>query len=331
MTLRRPIFSGCFTIFFLIVFSCTIIQDGDITSASELNTLKWKGFEINQETNSGTSLQLVSLVFDSAKNTIDKLTGVKIVRKIKFNLPSLANRKMKLRSGTTANTSLYISYKDGNQPFNYWIQQGDSIVELYRFRYNASNVLNKVLTTINPVDGLKPTVTTNDTIYYDNPLRTITQIIRRSTNAAKAGTIVPEYASATISKITFKSTVYQGLSGNCNNSAASSDCGSYTNTGTSGNDSPQMDFRFASLGVQLNQVIVVDHRFDNNNSTCRRCGTELDTYYLHPTMILKNSFALGSNLMLIYMNDWWVPGTAVVSNSNLNKNDQVTLNFLYGH
>jgi len=35
-------------------------------------------------------------------------------------------------------------------------------------------------------------------------------------------------------------------------------------------------------------------------------------------------------LMMIYMVDWWAPGTGAAANQSLSKNDVVALSFKYG-
>ncbi len=324
--------SSVLSLLFLIVFACTIIEDSDITSISELNSLKWNGVQFVQETNSGNSSAMMQLVYDSVKNVVDPVTGVLIVKKMKFSLPSLANRKMRLRSGTDANTNLYISYKSGNQPFNVWITKGDSIVELYRFRYNTSNVLSKIISIINPADDLPPKAWTNDTLIYNTNNR-IGSMTRRSPIGTPTGTISVEYynpPNTGIIKVTFSGRSYQSAGFSCNDGGSTNTCGGYQIQPWS-SQPPQLGFRFNNLSTLSTTESFTDQRFYSDNSSgCQGCSRELDKYYLHPTMIVRSQLPLGNDLTMIYMIDWWVPGTIdPVTNQNLNKNDVVNLNFTY--
>lgn len=318
-----------FSVIFLISFSCTIIQDGDITSLNELSSLKWKAVEIIQDTNSGNSSTLAQLVYDSAKNGVDPVTGATIARKVKFNLPSLASKKLRLRSLSASATNFYITYKSSNQPVKFWIQQGDSVIETYSFKYNTANYLYKVITRINPVDGLKEIVNTSDSLIYDGSNK-VTSINRKSTDATKAGTISISYQNGLISGIGFKYS-YQSQSGNCpNGGGLSNSCGGYSIQQIFVSSNPQINYRFEDINSLASKVELTDRRFDYNNSNCQGCGRELDTFYLHPLMLTKNEIAVGDQLAMIYMVDWWVPGMAAVANAQLSKNDVVTLSFQYG-
>lgn len=330
-TIRKAPLMG----FFLVAFSCTIIQDNDITSADQLSKLKWQGVEIKQETSKGNSSTAATLLYDSAVNLIDTSTGAKITRRMRFSLAPLGNLKMKLRSETTAKTELYVSYKEGNQPYTVGIYSGDSVVEIYRFRYNSTSStakLNKIITILNPVDGLPETLRTNDTLIFDNSGK-LASITRRSPDATKTGTITLEYLSSPspgLSKITWDPTsstvnsTYQQFQQNqnsCPNGTYTNECGAFSISVTcppSGScPSPQVNFLFNNTNALLSQGVLMDYR-------------RLDTYYLHPVMLLKNQLTLGGDLFIIYMIDWWsaAPVTNTSQNNN-NNNDVVTFNFLY--
>lgn len=326
---RGSFFQGIFSFLFLVSFSCTIIEEGDITSLDQLSALKWKAIEIVQNTNSGNSSTVAQLVYDSAKNVVDPVTGATITRKVKFSLPSLAGKKLKLRSKSSLSTNFYIAYKATNQPVKFWIQEGDSVIESYNFKYNATNYLYKVITRINPVDGLKETVNTSDSLIYDNS-NSVASIIRKSADATKAGTIGISYQNGLISNIGFKYT-YQIQSGNCPNGSLNNLCGGYQILQQFQNSNPMINYLFENINAVESKIELTDRRFDFGNTNCQGCGRELDTFYLHPLMLTKNQIVLGDQLLMIYMVDWWVPGTAAVSNAQLSKNDVVTLNFQYGH
>ncbi len=313
-------------------FSCTIINDKDITSAAQLSKLKWKGLEIMQQTSKGNSTISAKVLYDSTLNIVDLTTGARINRRVRFSLGALGS-KLKLRSGTSAKTEFTLSYKEGNQPYTFVIYQGDSAVEIYRFRYDASNRLNRIVTVLDPVDGLPFILATRDSISYDNSFKP-KDITRKSPDASKRGIITLTYDSFGLTQVATgpnptTSTSYKRQQGNCFNGASSSQCGGFNkNTGQPG-FGPQVNYQFYSPNNLLNQVSIEDHRKDSGGGGCSGCSFDYATFYFHPLMLVKDQLAFGNDLLMVYLIDWWVPGASNPS-SNAQTNEFVTFNFLYG-
>ena len=321
---KNNIASGVLAAILLLALSCTIIEDGDITSLAQYSALKLKSIEINQETLAGNSTKLAVLKYDSVVNLVDPTTGARITRKQRFTLPSLGTLKMKLRSGTNTNAEIYMSFKEDGLPYTFIIYVGDSLVEHYSFRYNASNKLNKIRTRLNPIDGRPATLVTTDTLTYSpSPEGKLVSMTRKGVGSFtfQFGTYNSEH---TLNSMTFLGQNYQLYNANCNNSS-SNVCGRlYKPVGNSGYN---VDSENQSRNGKIAQITITDYRLSNSGCDCQR---ELDTYYLHPLMILRDNFTQGGMLLWIYTVDWWKPGTVQINNQSLTKNDVVKLNFNYG-
>lgn len=311
---------------YLLVFSCTIIQDGDITSEAQLSKLRLKGFEILQQTTKVNTSTLGILLYDSTVKFTDQSTGAKITRKMRFSLAPFGNSlKMRLRSGTTAKTELYVSFKDDGQPYTFIIYQGDSLVEWYRFRYSSytgpSSKLNKITTVLNPVDGLPEKVRTNDTLIYTSS--NVTSIIRRSPYGSTSTTIITYSGSGSGLQVE-KSTGYELTRGNCPNGATFDSCTGYLISGSS-----SYTIAITQTSDLIEQILLQDQR-SNNSGGSGNPTREYDTYYFHPLMLLRNQVGQGNYLMVIYMMDWWVPGANTTGGGNLSNDESVTVKFNYG-
>ena len=85
----------------------------------------------------------------------------------------------------------------------------------------------------------------------------------------------------------------------------------------------------STLG-KTSQTTITDLRYGRGSPNQCDCSRELDSYYLHPLMILRDVVPQGGTLLWVYAVDWWKPGTAQVQlGNNFTKNDVVQLNFNY--
>lgn len=318
-------------IFSAFVFSCTIIEDSDITSQEELDNLKLKSIEIKEETTSGTKTSVVKLLYDSIQDFIDTSTGARILRRQRFSMPSLSS-KLRLRSGTSSNTEFTITYLEGGKPYTFAIFKGDSLVERYRFRYNnytSSGKLNKIVTFLNPVDNLPYLTQTSDTLIFDTSGElTNNGIERRSPDPAKTGTFAFEYRTDNtryyIGKVTFKGTNYENpcQGGGCPSYGGNYHAQAVLSNGGFGQPIGVLnvtDFQRANLSIQ-------DRNHDLAQYGCPTCIRYIDTFYFHPLLLLKDELELGDELMFIYMVDWWQPISSVESPND----EKVTFSFKYG-
>ena len=207
---------------------------------------------------------------------------------------------------------------------------GDSAVEFYRFLYNASNKLAKVTTSLDPIDNLPISVATNDTLTYD-AAGNLEGFTRRSPDVAKTGTFTFEFGQngteQLLSTATFQGQMYN-LYASCNDGGRDSNiCGGFTKQlGYSTNPTIGMLDQL-TLGRSSSETLT-DERF-KGDSSCD-CQRELDTFFFHPLMILRDEVPEGGLLLWIYAIDWWRPGTATINGQSLSKNDQVTITLNYG-
>jgi hypothetical protein len=333
MPLRNPSSGFLFPTILLLVVSCTIIKDSDITTADELKKIKLKSIKIDQDTNSGKESTTINLLYDSTVNIIDTNTGSTVVRKTGYAFPSLGNFKLKFRSGSTATLKSYVSYLAENKPYTFVLYENDSAIEIYRFRYDATGRLSKIITTINPVDNEPILIRTNDSLIY-NSNENITSIIRRSPDAALQTTITIGYGgsgtSTSVSSISLSPNhgfSYEQMQGDCPNNSNANICTGYNIRPTSGSGSYSSYYTISTLTESnvLHELNLIDTKIQGGQISQR----EYDTYYFHPLMLLRNEVSNGDFLLIIYMIDWLEPGVPL-TNTNFTRNDFVTFDFQYG-
>jgi hypothetical protein len=315
-----------FGLFLLVLISCTIIKDSDITSKSELDKLTLKSFEIVQNSQAGNSSLTAALKYDSTVNRISGGTGAHVSRVKGFALPPLGNYKMKLKSGTTSATEIAIGYTDKGRPNAFVIYKGDSAVEIYKFFYNVSGQLIKFVVDIDPVDNLPELLHIKDTIIYTAGNVYPSSIIRHSPDDAVAGTFTPcqncgsGSSAQGINQISFQGqTTYQlnfNSGGDCNsNNYYPYPCGGINRTNQNGG---------GQNGSQNQLTFVNNFTFEKTIQTFLTSASNVDSYYFHPIMIVKDLIPHGDFYFWFYSVDWFVG-----SNSPLQNNDQVKLNLNY--
>jgi hypothetical protein len=321
-----------FGVLLLVLISCTIVKDSDITSVSQLNSLSLKSFEIVQNLQTGSSSALATLKYDSVASRISPPTGAHISRVKGFALPALGNHKMTLKSGANAATVVKIEYRDNNTPDRFRIFQGDSLLEDYKFFYNSNNQLIKLVVDFNPIDN-KPNIlhVEDDITYPVAPAIYPSTIVRKSSNATltQSGTFTFQTCSncggssaETINPVIFSQgnqQLYQinfNTGGNnCNSSNYYPyNCGGLSKSNSGGGSNGNQN--------QLN----FQHNFTFNKTlqTFLTSWSNTDTYFFHPMMILRDVVPQGSLFFWFYSVDWFV-----TSNNSFANNDKVTINLNY--
>lgn len=164
-------------------FSCTIIEDSDITSQEEYDKLVLKSIEIKQETIGGTNTSTAEVTTTETANipvSVPPFNGT-VTRRVWMDWPSLSD-KLKLKSGVTTSFQSYTSYLSTGEPWTFYLFQmngSDTIIfELYRFRYDANGRLSTIITDAPYIENTPPT--SKDTLIYGNTNNTkeLTSIIR---------------------------------------------------------------------------------------------------------------------------------------------------------
>lgn len=279
------------------IFSCSILEDTDITSSDQLAGLNLTGFEIRQQTADGNVTSRASLISTTDTLLTDPNTGAEISRILRYSLQALSLR-IKLRSGVTTTTEFSVSYTKQGKPYTAIIWAGDSAVEIYRFRYEnytATGKLNLLHTTINPVDNLPPIANTRDAITY-NGSGLISSISRNE----GAGTFSITYgggAPPVMSNISISGVNYQQNTGYGTGCTESACLIAYHISGAGG------------FGVGIRYINRTENTFNDFMGleySC--CGFEPSIYNFHPLFFLHSQLDTGGQLMIIYMKDWWIQG-----------------------
>lgn len=313
------------------IFSCSIIEESDITSQKELDNLRFKSIEIKQETSTGSKILTANVTMDSVVSI--PVTGGTLTRTLWMDWPVLAG-KLKLKSGFAGQFKSYTSFLESGKPWTFYLFDTDTtILELYSFRYDALGRLNKIITRTPFV--VNSPATSNDTLIYggQNPAE-VTSIIRKASGTSQTFTIAS----------TGGSILNEGWSFDFQNSRYTKACegsgcleyygGNYAVGPTSGGQPTGVlnviDFSKESLVIQ-------DRNHNLEQYGCGSCVRSIDTFYFHPLMILKDQLVfkdlgyegyqlkLGDILLFIYMVDWWQP----VSAQTATKDETVTLSFNY--
>jgi hypothetical protein len=231
--------------------------------------------------------------------------------------PALGNSKLKLKGGATTSFRTYTSYLESGKPYTFSVSDKDSILlELYRFRYDASGRLNKIITNVPYVEGGQST--TNDTLIYDVAGNLI-RIDRRSSDPSKAGAFIPGSGSVLSFRLHFQGILYEW---GCPPSPGCGPLGpDYISKETS---NTILNFGVVNLVKIPTQFLTI---YDIN--TCANCEKKVDTFYFHPLMILKDHLSenydreengFGDTMLFLYMVDWWRPR----SNQETTKDETVT-------
>jgi hypothetical protein len=314
---------------FLIVTSCTIIEDSDITSKEELAQLKLKSVDIVQETASGTTT-LAAKVTTDEEVSIPVPNGV-ITRTVWMDWPAFGNKKLKLKGGYTGAIKTYVSYLSNGLPYTFSIYDKDTTVllELYRFRYSSNGKLSNILTNVPYVEG--GAVTSRDTLIYANSSHPteLTSIIRNPKSTPITFALVSSGGSVYSNSWTFD---FQGnrYAKNCQQPDCGGTWGGNYDVFPTSNGFPTGVMNLSSFEkdyLSIEDFNTIDQNFCGGST----CSAWIDTFYFHPLMVLKDDFVFadqadwGEMLLFIYMVDWWKPTGGQVSTTN----EKVMLNFNY--
>jgi hypothetical protein len=327
--------SQLLSLFLIVSFSCTLIEDDDIETKEELHQLTLSGFRIEQSRTNTTPL-ISTLAFDSAVSIVDPNYN-KVVKRIKyFSAPEMGG-KMKYRSGASGSgLEFYSTYLEDDVPYTFILLKGDSILEWYRFRYDANDKLTRITTLINPIDGLPPTVATIDDFTYDEEGE-ISSVERSSELAGQAGTFSEFMMNPYNDKVALGGFKFQNLTlyGQPCSGTGSNNCRFYyTNYASNSGYTPGVNVSMKTtnaLGTTA-KVILVEDDFNNTGSGNGGggCCREVDHYFFHPLMMWQGLMENDDILLGIYMVDWIEPGAQITNNSGPGATPE-TLTLLYNY
>jgi hypothetical protein len=318
---------------------CSIVKDSDVTSIDQLNSLKLRSIEIIQSLSS-SPLSNTATIIDSAANspvTIDfakSIPGTIVnFQLIKWpNVPT--NSKLQFSSGVTSGITLSISFYQNGLPRTTAVYQNGIPVEVYKFLYNQNWQVTHLVTT-DSIISASNTVYYRDSLVY-NSSGLVASLIRiySKTSHTTLNYAYSQYGNNTNlggSSVSYGSLNY--FFGNClcpgNSDGSCFGCSSNSTSGGGNTQSNYIIQQNQTLDL-LSQLTIEDVKI-TNGSNCGSgsgAGTNYDTYYFHPLMILKNKFSHGDVLLNIYSIDWWKQG-APLSQTNYKGNESISLNFNY--
>jgi hypothetical protein len=318
------------------IFSCTIIEDSDITSQLELDNLRFTSIEMKIGKSSGTTTATATVTVDSAVN-ISVVGGI-LNRTLWMDWPALGD-KLKLKGGFSGEFKSYTSYLESGKPWTFYLFDSDTtILEVYNFRYDGMGRLSNIITRVPYVQG--GPATSNDTLIYgsQNNLAEITSIIRRSSGTSQSFNLASTGGSIFSSGWSFD---FQGntYSKACQGSGCQAYYGGNYSVGpTIGGQQIGQPTGVLNITDFYNEgLIIQDRNHSLDQYGCMSCVRSIDTFYFHPLMLLKDQlvfndlsypghrFRLGDILLFIYMVDWWRP----VSAQETTKDETVTFSFRY--
>lgn len=297
----------------LLLVSCTIIEDSDITSPNDYSKLKLKGFEIKQSTNKGEQTSTAQITIN-ASGKIEKI-----------NWPALGDFKFKFRTPISTSATSLLTYNSAGTLTTFDTQVGSQSVEKYDFLYNSAGQLIRLISSGTFANNI---VSTSDSLIYNTEGRLIK--FERTFNF----TIGPKtkqtinnftYPNGTLSAFTYNNINEYMLvvgTGYCPNNKSSTACTRYQYTEPGTNKTPYVRITHNQTGTIVNRT-----EFDNTGG-CDGCSLGGDAYNFHPLMLVSSVIIQGNDLLSVYMIDWWIPGNETIGISS--KNESVSFNFLYG-
>lgn len=299
-----------------LLFSCSILDDSDITTYDELNGLKLKGITFTQVLNGVTHSKGIPAI-DSTLNisfSLGKLTKQTKLTWGNVDVYGSTSSKFRFKSGATTNISVVNRYFDNGNLRSSWVYSGSTIREVYRLTYNSNGKIQAVSTTLytDPNDLTKKTAS-YDSIFYDpGSGDKFFGFAVRSSDASKSGVFTAEPISSNPCEVSW---VFK-RSGNTGNPADDKEydyCGSNNFYIYPGGQSAD----FKSIGSDLLEEIYLGDRVTDSDKKC--CA---DVYYYHPVLFLPVSI----NYKIMYAVDWWEDVTPTTPS---NKNESVRFSFLY--
>lgn len=321
-------------IFFAFVFSCTIIEDSDITSQEELDNLVFSAIEIRQEMSSGNTTSTATVTSIAVVNipvSVPPFNGT-LTKQVHMDWPALtANSKLKLKSGDVTPFKSRTSYLSSGQPYNFYlfhVSGSDTIIfEWYRFRYDANGRLSNIITNVPYVENTP--ATSRDTLIYETSGR-LSSITRKYPATGTSTTFTNLfYKTSYNNSYNLNQFNFQGINYQNYTSCSGGGCGPYWGGNyhaSPGTDPNSNNFPTGVMNLATFQMEYLSMQdFNSIGLICanKPCSAWIDTFYLHPLMILKDQLNAGDDLLFIYMVDWWQP----VSTQESANNEKVTFTF----
>lgn len=323
----KVVFKFRLSVWALLLISCTIIKDSDITNPSDFSKLKLKSLEIKQSTNSGDQTSQAQITLN-ASGKIEKI-----------NWPALGNYKLKFRTPISTSATSLLTYSAIGNLITFDTQVGSSSVEKYDFLYNSTGQLIRLISSGTFANNV---VSTSDSLIY-NAQEKLTKLERTTKNTTGAN-VKTNYNTAYNNDGALSSfssspsnqyeldlgTSTSGGGGYCPNNISSNECTRFReNYLPNPNPGGSSENATVLIGHNLSGSILSQVQFRNTRSS----SEESDSYNFHPLMLVSSQFKQGRDLLSVYMIDWWLPGprqTSSSANNNNPNNKYLNFNFIYG-
>lgn len=304
----------------VLLISCSILEDSDITSYDELKDLKLNGITFTQILQTGTYTRGISAV-DSVLNI--SIPSGKLTKQTRLNwgdvdVSSKTPSKFRFRSGATSNITIVNQYFDNGNLRSSWVYEGSTIRELYYFSYNSDGkiqALYRILYT-DPNDLTKKTASYDSILYDPGSGGKYYGFATRGSpdDPTKRGVFVAEPISTNPCDLVW---VFK-RSANTSLGIPAVDkeydyCGPTNFYIYPGGQSAD----FKSIGTDLLEEVYIGDRFTDSDKKC--CS---DIYYYHPILFLPVALQYKN----MYAIDWWEEVTPTTPS---NKNESVQFSFLY--
>ena len=295
-------------------FSCSILEDSDITSSDQFKKLNLKSIEITQTVN-GNSITKIASVKTEA---IDESSSIgKLTKRVTISWPTFEDQRFRFRSGVTDAITIIGEY-GADDKIKFWrVKSSGTIAETYMFIHNSDGTLNTLKSFIT-VDGI---VTTNTDPYSTDILNfpTVRNLYSADPTIKKSWggpvqSVTPcgfsllwQYDLTCPTGTPQPPCVWQNKKEyyycNQDNFYILNKEGSQVGRST-----------FSTIESDLLEEVFWEESLNNN--TC--CG---DQFYFHPYLFMK----VDPRIRIMYAPDWWKED----SNFNGETNQSVKLKFRY--
>jgi hypothetical protein len=300
-----------------ILFSCTILEDSDITSLEGLKKLRLTSVQITEAINDN----VITKTAVATETTIDETlpNGVRITKRKTIAWPALTN--FQFRSGASSGITLVSEYL-ANGKVKFWrVLSDQDTLETYEFKYNSNGILNFLVTKIK--DKTTHQLIVDDSDLYELNQYNFPQQRNPFADPSKKNKAVWGGDKISINSCGF-SYVWQyylecttATPSVCSwknkkeyNYCSSDNFYVVTQTGSPGGAG---HFKIVENGELIEDVYLGE---DQNNGSC--CG---DQYYFHPYLFMPGDI----RIKILYAPDWWKED--ITNDGNIRKSIRLKFNY----
>lgn len=307
-----------FPVFTLLLLSCTILEDTDITSDEDRLGLKLKSIQITEILNGNTITKTTTVT----EEVVNDPSNPNITKRITIPWPDFTTPKFQFRSGVTSDITLVSEYLV-NGKIKFWrVKSSGKDVEIYEFLY-GNEILGILKTTI---------IVNNDTTTYKDVYSTDnfnfpTVRVAPTITHPKGEPIAnfggnqpfPNQCSSTDFKFVWQyGTCVATSSSSCDWTEKKQynycDENNFYILNKNATEGGRTQFSVTAPLQQVDEVYIGENQ---NTGTC--CG---DKYYFHPYLFMPGDI----RIKIMYAQDWWKDDINFTGGTN----QSVRFKFQYG-